>query len=132
MVGKDKPDEIADWAQESCGRISEVIEVETIVDAIPQHDPAGVSKHVQDEVEFDRLAQEYHQQEQTGTGKVLAMDGKALRGTRIAGQERSDHVLSVYDVQDQCVLAQQTVDSKENEIVAAPGSWSKCLWLERL
>jgi len=44
------------------------------------------------EVEFDRLAQEYHQQEQTGAGEQLAMDGKALRGTRIAGQERNDHI----------------------------------------
>jgi predicted transposase YbfD/YdcC len=73
-----------------------------------------------DEAEFDRMAQEYHQREQSEAGEVLAMDGKALRGTRIAGQERSDHVLSVYEVQGQCVLAQQSVDSKENEIIAAP------------
>ena len=48
------------------------------------------------------------------------MDGKTLRGTRIADQERGDHVLSVYDGQSQQVLAQKAVDSKENEIVAAP------------
>ncbi len=59
-----------------------------------------------DEAEFDRMAQEYHQQEQSGGGEVLAMDGKTLRGTRIAEQERSDHVLSIYEVQGQCVLAQ--------------------------
>jgi predicted transposase YbfD/YdcC len=48
------------------------------------------------------------------------MDGKALRGTRIAQQERSDQVLSLYDVQDQLVVAQAAVDTKGNEIVAAP------------
>jgi hypothetical protein len=73
-----------------------------------------------DEAEFDRMAQEYQQQEQSRSGKVLAMDGKTLRGTRVAGQERSDHVLSIYEVEDQSVLAQEAVDSKENEIVAAP------------
>ncbi len=79
-----------------------------------------VFQYTLDETEFDRMAQEYHQQEQSGKGEVLAMDGKALRGTRIAGQERTDHVLSIYAVQDQYVLAQQAVDSKENEIVVAP------------
>jgi len=73
-----------------------------------------------EEAEFDRMAQEYNQQEQTGSGKVLSMDGKALRGTRIADQERSDQVLSLYDVQDQLVVAQAAVDTKENEIVVAP------------
>ncbi len=73
-----------------------------------------------EEAEFDRRVQEYHQQEQTGSGKVLFMDGKALRGTRVAGQERSDPVLSLYAVDDQLVLAQAAVDTKENEIVAAP------------
>jgi predicted transposase YbfD/YdcC len=48
------------------------------------------------------------------------MDGKALRGTHLADQERSDQVLSLYDVQDQLVVAQAVVDTKENEIVAAP------------
>jgi len=48
------------------------------------------------------------------------MDGKALRGTRIPGQERSDYVLSIYDGENQRVLAQETVEEKENEIVAAP------------
>jgi hypothetical protein len=70
--------------------------------------------------EFDRMAQAYSQQEQTGAGKALSTDGKALRGTYIADQEGSDQVLSLYDVRDQLVLAQAAVDMKKNEIVAAP------------
>lgn len=73
-----------------------------------------------DAAEFDRMAQEYSQPAQSGEGEVLAMDGKALRGTRIAGQESSDYVLSIYNVAEQQVVAQAAVDSKENEIVAAP------------
>jgi predicted transposase YbfD/YdcC len=73
-----------------------------------------------EEDEFDPMAQAYSQQEQIGAGKGLAMDGKALRGTRIADLERSDQGLSLYDIEDQWVLAQAAVDTKENEIVAAP------------
>jgi hypothetical protein len=66
------------------------------------------------------MVQEHHQQEQNGEDEILAMDGKALRGTRIVDQESSEYVLSVNAVHDQYVLAQAAVDSKENEIVAAP------------
>jgi len=119
MVGKDKPDEIADWAQNHAEDLAKLLKLKRLW--MPSHSTIRrVFQNTLSEVEFDRLAQEYHQQEQTGAGEQLAMDGKALRGTRIAGQERNDHVLSVYEVQDQCVLAQQTVDSRENEIVAAP------------
>lgn len=63
---------------------------------------------------------EYHQQGTEEDGEVLLMEGKALRGTRISGQERSDYALSVYDGQTQQVKAQEVIDSKENEITAAP------------
>jgi predicted transposase YbfD/YdcC len=88
---------------------------------MPHHNTIRrVFQDILDEAEFDRMAQEYSQQEQTGEGEVLSMDGKALRGTHIAGQESSDYVLSIYNVVEQQVVAQAAVDSKENEIVAAP------------
>jgi len=88
---------------------------------MPHHNTIRrVFQDIVEEAEFDRLAQEYSQQEQMGEGDVLSMDGKALRGTRIAGQEGSDYVLSIYNVAEQQVVAQAAIDSKENEIVAAP------------
>lgn len=118
LVGKDKPDEIADWAKNHAEELANLLKLKR--SWMPSHSTIRrVFQDTLNEAVFDRLAQEYHKQEQTGDGQVLAMDGKALRGTRIAGQERSDHILSVYDVQDHYVLGQQTVDSKENEIVAA-------------
>lgn len=48
------------------------------------------------------------------------MDGKTLRGTGIRGHQENDHVLSLYGVESQHVLAQASVDRKENEITAAP------------
>jgi len=119
LVGKDKPDEIADWAKNHAEELAKLLKLKR--SWMPSHSTVRrVFQSTLNEAEFDRLVQEYHQQEQTGAGEVLAMDGKALRGTRIAGQERSDHVLSIYEVQEHCVLAQETVDTKENEIVAAP------------
>jgi predicted transposase YbfD/YdcC len=119
LVGKDKPDEIADWAKNQAEELEKLLKLKRRW--MPSHSTIRrVFQGTLSEAEFDRMAQEYHQTEQSGVGEVLAMDGKTLRGTQIAGQERHDHVLSVYEVQDQYVLAQQTVDTKENEIVAAP------------
>jgi predicted transposase YbfD/YdcC len=64
--------------------------------------------------------EEYHQPATEADGEMLAIDGKALRGSWIAGQARSEYVLSVYDGQTQQVKAQEGIESKENEIVAAP------------
>lgn len=119
LAGKDKPDEIADWAKNHAQELAGLLGLKRTW--MPSHSTIRrVFQSMVAEAEFERMAQAYHQQEQSGKGEVLAMDGKTLRGTRIIGQEDPDHVLSVYDVHDQCVLAQQRVDSKENEIVAAP------------
>jgi len=119
LVGKDKPDEIADWAKNHVGEVCELLKLK--LQRTPSHSTIRRVFHtILEEAEFDRMARSYQQQEQSGAGKVLSMDGKALRGTRIAGQERSDQVLSLYDVEEQLVIAQAAVDTKENEIVVAP------------
>ncbi len=119
LAGKDKPDEIADWAKNHAAELAELLDLKR--QQMPSHSTIRRVFHsTLNEAEFDRMAEEYNQQEQTGQGRSLAIDGKALRGTRIAGQERSEQVLSVYNPQDQLVLAQEAVDTKENEIVAAP------------
>ena len=119
LVGKDKPDQIADWAKNQADELEKLLRLRHR--RMPSHSTIRRVFHsILDEGEFERMAQAYHQEERSGKGEVWAMDGKALRGTRIAGQERSDHLLSVYDGEDHYVLAQQAVDCKENEIVAAP------------
>lgn len=87
---------------------------------MPHHNTLRrVFQEILDETAFNRLMQDY-QQNQAGAGEQLAIDGKSLRGTRLAEEKPADHVLSVYDVQAQGVLAQAAVDRKENEIVVAP------------
>lgn len=119
LSGKDRPGEIADWARNHAAESSQLLKLKR--SWIPHHNTIRrVFYSILDEAGFDRLAQEYSQQEQSGEGEVLAIDGKALRGMRTAGQEGSDYVLSVYNVVEQQVVAQAAVDRKENEIVAAP------------
>lgn len=109
LAGKDKPDEIADWAK---NHEAELVGLRGLKrQQMPSHSTIRRVFHtILEEAEFDRMAQEYNQQEQTGSGQVLSMDGKALRGTRLADQERSDQVLSLYDVQDQLVVAPRVLE----------------------
>lgn len=51
---------------------------------------------------------------------VVTLDGKTLRGTIPAGQTQGLHLLAAYLPGEGIVLMQVAVDSKENEISAAP------------
>src|SRR4030043_423001 len=80
LVGKDKPDEIADWAKNHAEELAKQLKLKRLW--MPSHSTIRrVFQDTLNEAEFDQLAQEYHRQEQTGKGEVLAMDGKGLRGT---------------------------------------------------
>jgi predicted transposase YbfD/YdcC len=118
LCGKDKPLEIADWAKNHAAELASLLQLKRAW--MPHHNTIRrVFQSIVSVEEFDRLAQEYSQQEQTGGGQVWALDGKTLRGTATAGVAPQEHVLSLYDVYDQQVLAQVAVDRKENEIPAA-------------
>jgi predicted transposase YbfD/YdcC len=118
LCGQNTPVEIADWAKNQAATLVQLLKLKRTWMA--HHNTIRrVFQDIWDESEFERLMQAY-QQQQGGGGEQLAMDGKTLRGTRIAEVEPADHVLSVYDVQAQRVAAQAAVDQKENEIVAAP------------
>jgi predicted transposase YbfD/YdcC len=119
LSGKDNPVEIADWAKNKAEELSSLLGLKSA--RMPHHNTyRRVFQNILDKDEFEQLMREYHQQETEADGEVLSMDGKALRGTSIPGQERCDYVLSVYDGATQQVKAQEVVETKENEITAAP------------
>jgi predicted transposase YbfD/YdcC len=119
LCGQDKPVEIADWARNHADEIAELLQLTR--KWMPHHNTIRrVYQKILSEAEFDRMAQEYSQQEHAGQREVLALDGKTLRGTGISDHKEHDHKLSLYGVESQHVLAQAVVDSKENEISAAP------------
>ena len=53
-------------------------------------------------------------------GEVVAIDGKALRGTSVPGKKAIVHMVSAWANTDGLVLAQRRVDEKSNEITAIP------------
>jgi len=119
LCNQDTPVAIADWAKNHAEELAKMLKLRH--SWMPHHNTyRRMFQDVISEAEFEQLMQEYHQLPAGKTGETLAMDGKTLRGTRVAGEERGDHILSIYDGQSQRVVAQETVDTKENEIVAAP------------
>jgi predicted transposase YbfD/YdcC len=64
---------------------------------------------------------EFQRSRQPGNREiVISIDGKTLRGTILSGEGRGVHLLAAYLPGSGLVLMQVAVDSKENEIVAAP------------
>jgi len=119
LSGQDSPVEIADWAANHAEEIAELLQLERIW--MPHHNTIRrVYQDILSEAEFEQMVQEYSQQEHGGKKEVLALDGKTLRGTGISGHKEHDHMLSLYGVESQQVLAQAMVEQKENEITAAP------------
>ncbi|ELS05656.1 transposase [Xenococcus sp. PCC 7305] len=58
---------------------------------------------------------------QVTNGELLNVDGKTLRGARVAGNNRSFiHMVSVWSATNRLVLGQRKVDEKSNEIRAIP------------
>jgi len=53
-------------------------------------------------------------------GEVVAIDGKALKGSRKAGSKGIVHMVSAWANSNNLVLAQRKVDDKSNEITAIP------------
>jgi len=119
LCGQDSPVEIADWAANHAEKLAGMLGLERVW--MPHHNTIRrVYQDILSEEAFNQMAQEYSQQEHAGKSEVLALDGKTLRGTGINGHQKNDHVLSLYGVESQQVLAQASVDRKENEITAAP------------
>ena len=119
LSGQDKPGEIADWAKNHADALVRLLHLRRAW--MPHHNTIRrVFQAIVSETEFEQLLEGYHQQPGAGIGELLALDGKALKGTRQADQERCEYVVSVYDGQTQRVLVQEVVETKENEIVAAP------------
>lgn len=119
LSGQDKPVEIADWARNHADALVELLQLRRAW--MPHHNTIRrVFQTIVSETELAQLLEAYHQPAGAELGELLAVDGKALKGTRRADQERCEYVLSVYDGQTQRVLVQEVVETKENEIVAAP------------
>lgn len=139
MCGADKPVEIAEWVsartealKQALGLVwkrmphastyrrllSAVIKIEEMEEQA-RHFIAAHSEPDQAVGPAEVQAEEV-KVEAVKADKVLAIDGKSLRGTIPTGQTQGLHLLSIYQVSEGATLAQTAVEQKENEISAAP------------
>jgi hypothetical protein len=85
---------------------------------IPSHDTLGRVFSMIDGGEFERCFVEWVRQLAGLTSKVIAIDGKTIRGRREKGKVIT--AISAWAAANQLVLGQQAVEGKSNEIVAIP------------
>jgi hypothetical protein len=120
LAGEDQPSGIADWARARKELFSEVFALKRA--AMPSHSTyrrtlkRGVS--VEDlEREVSAFLSAWPQ---VGTEVRITLDGKTVRGTIAWGDTRGLHLLAAYLPGAGVVLFQVAVDTKTNEITAAP------------
>ncbi len=117
LSGEDRPFGIAQWAQLRHAVLGPLLGLPT---RLPSHNTyrrafaSAISP-----AELDQQLNAFLRQ-QGGRSVLIALDGKTLRGTIPAGQSAGVHLLAAYLPAEGIVLVQMAVDSKENEIGAAP------------
>jgi predicted transposase YbfD/YdcC len=125
LSGHSRLEPLADWARL---RAAELARLFGLKRATMPHQSTW-SRVLGQAVDVDQLEQVLGQffraQQQTAEvpergSIVLAVDGKAVRGTIVAGQTRGVHLVAAYLPTAGVVLAQLAVECKENEIVAVP------------
>lgn len=88
---------------------------------VPFHDTLGSFFSALDSREFATCFMNYARSIATHTnGDVVALDGKTIRGAGSNSRKHPIHIVTAFCSKNHLSLAQETVDEKENEIVAIP------------
>ncbi len=120
LAGEDHQRGIAQWVTERKEGLAEVLELAE--SQAPCYTTYGrILGHAVKIDEFEQVVRGFFAA-LPGAGHTveIALDGKTLRGTIPAGQTRGVHLLAAYLPGEGLVFAQVEVESRENEIVAAP------------
>jgi predicted transposase YbfD/YdcC len=120
LCGEDKPSGIAEWVALRGKWIASLLGLKR--KSMPSHHTyrrilaGGV-----DEEEFEELSRKYFRHRgEAGYRVVVSMDGKILRGTIDTEINKGLCLLAVYLPGEGVTLAQVAIESKQNEITAAP------------
>lgn len=120
LCGEDKPSGIAEWVKLREKWLTRMLGLKR--ESMPNHNTyRRILADVIDEEEFEELAREHFKHSgEAGYHVVVSMDGKMVRGT--IDTEMSDGLclLAVYLPGEGVTLAQVAIESKQNEISAAP------------
>lgn len=120
LAGEDKPSGIAEWAQHRCQKLATMLQLERVT--MPCHNTyRRVLQKAIDVQEMEQTVSHFLvQQAAEEQGILVVIDGKTLQGTIPTGSSQGVHLLAAYVPEQGIVLMQVAVESKENEIVAAP------------
>jgi predicted transposase YbfD/YdcC len=117
LSGEDRPLGIAQWAQLRHKVLGPLLGLPT---RMPSHNTyRRTFANAINPAELDQQLNAFLRQ-QGGRSVLIALDAKTLRGTIPAGQSQGVHLLAAYLPAEGIVIVQIAVESKENEIVAAP------------
>lgn len=119
LCGEDRPWGMAQWAQVRQPILGPIL---SLPKRMPCHNTyRRIFATAISAAELDQLISAFlSQQARAGRSILIALDGKTLRGTIPTGQSQGVHLLAAYLPAEGIVLIQIAVESKENEIVAAP------------
>lgn len=120
LCGEDTPSGIAEWARLRTEQLVTCLQLER--KTLPCHNTyRRVLSGAVDLVELQQVTGRFLTQGlNQGQSVLVAIDGKTLRGTIPKGESKGVHLLAAYLPEEGIVLMQVAVDSKENEIKAAP------------
>jgi predicted transposase YbfD/YdcC len=119
LSGEDHPWGMAQWAQLRHALLGPIL---NLPKRLPSHNTyrrALATAISAPELE-QHISAFLRQQVRAGRSVLIALDGKTLRGTIPTGQSQGVHLLAAYLPAEGIVLLQMAVETKENEIVAAP------------
>ncbi|HSG17706.1 MAG TPA: ISAs1 family transposase [Anaerolineae bacterium] len=120
LSGEDTPYGIAEWAKHRCDSLATMLRLKR--KKTPCHNTyRRVLAEAVDVEQLQEVTSEYLQQgRSSGISILIAIDGKTMQGTIPNGESKGVHLLAAYQPDEDVVLMQLEVGSKENEIAAAP------------
>ena len=118
LSGAESWNDIADYGEAKLEWLKTFL---TLPSGIPSHDTFNRVFAALDPKEMEKgFADWISSIAKLTAGEVVAIDGKALCGTREAGKKKLVHMVSAWAEGNGLVLGQRKVDEKSNEITAIP------------
>jgi predicted transposase YbfD/YdcC len=120
LCGEDKPSGIAEWVKHREQWITDLLKLKR--SKLPNHNTyRRILANVISVEEFEEVARNYFKHSgESGYQVVVSMDGKAVRGTIDPQGNKCLYLLAAYLPKERITLAQTAIETKENEITAAP------------
>jgi predicted transposase YbfD/YdcC len=120
LAGENKPKGIAEWLQLRREKLVKAFQRKR-ADVPSYNTIRRTLENIEDGIEMQSYLNRFLYEAYGGMVTVLvSIDGKAMRGTIPTGQTQGVHLLAAYLPTEGIVLMQIAVETKENEISAAP------------